>query len=234
MKFLPAASSAASLFLTNNYHTVSAFVTPNCRDRQTTSSPILPASTRLFSAVAPQDQDAQQQQQSLYNNNSDEFGEVLTGEVLSFLQSDMTNSNNGRAAFAVVKVCEEDLLPNSAYEVAKAMATADAAAADETGDVSNEDEEEEDKVELASALFGKPMPEAVKKSTAASEKNGGAVGAFVIMVFFCSDCKFFDADGFCLSFPTAYEQSLLSTFIHYNQMHTLRVFKNILLIFYNT
>jgi len=87
----------------------------------------------------------------------------------------------------VVKVCEEDLLPNSAYAVAKAMATADAASKKEDNDVTNEDDEEE-KVELASALFGKPMPQAVKQSTeAAAKKNGGVVGAYILYIrYVCS------------------------------------------------
>jgi hypothetical protein len=81
---------------------------------------------------------------------------------------------------AVVKVCEEDLVPNNnAYAVANAMAAAAAAAAAKTDDdIVTSDEEEGDKVELASALFGKPMPQAVKKSTAAANKNGGVVGAY--------------------------------------------------------
>lgn len=81
----------------------------------------------------------------------------------------------------MVKVCEEDLLPNSAYAVAKAMATADAAAKNEEEDVTTVEEEEE-KVELASALFGKPMPQAVKESTAAAAKNGGAVGKYLHVI----------------------------------------------------
>ena len=128
--------------------------------------------------MAPQD--AQQQEEQLDNNN-DEFGGVLTGEVLSILRPDSSSSNNGGAAasFAVVKVCEEDLLPNSAYAVAQAMATAEDAATKNEEDVTT-GEGEEEKVELASALFGKPMPEAVKQSTAAAAKNGGAVGAYFI------------------------------------------------------
>lgn len=123
--------------------------------------------------MAPQD--APQQEQQL-NNNDDEFGGVLIGEVLSILRPDSSSNKNGGAAassFAVVKVCEEDLLPNSAYAVAKAMAAADDAAIK-----SDVEDVTEEKVELASALFGKPMPEAVKKSTAAA-KNGGAIGAYL-------------------------------------------------------
>ena len=120
--------------------------------------------------MAPQD--AQQQQQQQLDN--DEFGGVLTGEVLSILRPDSNNSGAASSSsFAVVKVCEEDLLPNSAYEVAKAMATAENAS---TNNGVEEEEGEEEKVELASALFGKPMPEAVKKSTDAAAKNGGAIG----------------------------------------------------------
>ena len=75
-------------------------------------------------------------------------------------------------------------MPNSAYAVAKAMATADAATKKEEKDVTNEDEE---KVELASALFGKPMPQAVKQSTeAAAKKNGGVVGAYIYIRYVCS------------------------------------------------
>lgn len=129
-------------------------------------------------------QDAQQQQQQSYSiqdGNNDEFGGVLTGEVLSILRS----SNNGGAAFAVVKVCEEDLAPNNnAYAVANAMA---AAAATETDDDVTKEDEEGEKVELASALFGKPMPQAVKKAAAANSKNGGVVGAYTeyLCAFFC-------------------------------------------------
>ena len=181
MKFLPAASTlaAASSLVTNNLS--SAFVTPRGGGSSTVLQPVgtsvgsLFSSTSIttarFSAVAPQD--AQQQQQQLTND----FGGVLTGEVLSILRPDSNSHNNGGAAasssFAVVKVCEEDLLPNSAYEVAKAMATAEDAS---TNKNNVEEEGEEEKVELASALFGKPMPEAVKKSTDAAAKNGGAIG----------------------------------------------------------
>jgi len=108
-------------------------------------------------------------------NNDDEYGELLTGEILSILRS---NNNNGAAAFAEVKVCEEDLVPNNnAYAVANAMAAAAAAAKTDDTTVTTDEEEEGEKVELASALFGKPMPQAVKKSTAAAAKNNGGVVA---------------------------------------------------------
>lgn len=178
MKFLPAASTlASSLLISNDIKLSTAFVTPhggNIIFPPTSSATLLfPSSTARFSAVAPQD--AQQQEAP---QNNDEFGGLLTGEVLSILRPD----TSGGAAFAVVKVCEEDLLPNSAYAVAKAMATADAAAKNEEEDVTTVEEEEEEKVELASALFGKPMPQAVKESTAAAAKNGGAVGKYLHVI----------------------------------------------------
>lgn len=187
MKFLPAASAlASSLLLSNDINFSTAFVTPHGGRSIFQSSPATlfssSSTTARFSAVAPQD--AQQQEAS---QNNDEFGGVLTGEVLSILRPDSTTTNGG-AAFAVVKVCEENLLPNSAYAVAKAMATADAAAAknnEKEEDVTTEQEVEEEKVELASALFGKPMPQAVKESTAAAAKNGGAVGKYMFR-----DCAF--------------------------------------------
>jgi len=179
MKFLPAAASslASSLLVGYNYPSVTtAFVTPPPSRRSDSLHFFSSASSttaRFFSAVVPQDAQQQQQQSySIQDGNNDEFGGVLTGEVLSILRS----SNNGGAAFAVVKVCEEDLAPNNnAYAVANAMA---AAAATETDDDVTKEDEEGEKVELASALFGKPMPQAVKKAAAANSKNGGVVGAY--------------------------------------------------------
>jgi hypothetical protein len=144
MKFLPAAASslASSLLVGYNYPSVTtAFVTPPPSRRSDSLHFLSSASSttaRFFSAVVPQDAQQQQQQSySIQDGNNDEFGGVLTGEVLSILRSSNKTDD----------------------------------------DVTKEDEEGE-KVELASALFGKPMPQAVKKAAAANSKNGGVVGAY--------------------------------------------------------
>jgi hypothetical protein len=187
MRFFPTAySSLTSLLLAtsnsnNSGGQVAAFITPpsiSNNIKQLSSSSVRTyyasssssSSTARYSAVA---EDVDQQHQSSSNNNNNSggsnnkgsiLGETLTGEILSILHS------NTKGGFAVVKVCEEDLIPG-AYNNKNTVAANVAAI---TPAESSKEDGEETKVELANALFGKPMPQAIQKSSASSS-NGGVI-----------------------------------------------------------
>ncbi len=191
MRFFPTASSLTSLLLAtsnsnNSGGRVAAFITPPTSNiKQLSSSDVRTyyasssssSSTALFSAVA---EDVDQQQSPSNNsggssNKGSILGEALTGEILSILHS------NTKGGFAVVKVCEEDLIPGAYNKKNTPVATATTTT---PGDDSFKNEEgEETKVELANALFGKPMPQTLQKSTASSSSssNGGVIGTLFIM-----------------------------------------------------
>lgn len=108
------------------------------------------------------------------NSNSNKES-IAKGEVIASLPS-----------FAVVRVCEEDLVPSlgSATILERQVASA-AQAPDAKGEDSSTTEtvgeDEGDKVELASALFGKIIPKPVANAMQKVNKgHGGVIGTFVL------------------------------------------------------
>lgn len=141
----------------------------------------------MADSVAEKDSTQQQQQpiqsqQQLQNNSqpsplannkgSEEEGSAK-GEVISFLIGHMDGSGNS-AGFAVVRVSEEDVAATS--PISAAAAVTNAAAATTEGEKKVNGEKEEDKVELASALFGKPVLKPMENAAGKKNNNGGVIG----------------------------------------------------------
>ncbi|KAL7466010.1 hypothetical protein ACHAXS_006302 [Conticribra weissflogii] len=124
---------------------------------------------------------SQQQSQSspLANDDDNEHKEkdendtAATGEVLSFLVGN-TDGGGNTAGFAVVRMSEGDVDASNPISVSTAAAAAADAA--NTATQEGEGEKEEEKVELASTLFGKPMPKHVESVAGKKNVHGGVMG----------------------------------------------------------
>mmetsp|Transcript_9055 Transcript_9055/g.18695 ORF Transcript_9055/g.18695 Transcript_9055/m.18695 type:complete len:964 (+) Transcript_9055:89-2980(+) len=154
---------------------------------------IRPFSSALVSSMADsiaekdstqQQQQSIQSQQQLQNTSqsspiakgerSEQVGSA-TGEVISVLIGSKDGGGNS-AGFAVVRVSEEDVAATSPLSAAAATATAtNAAAATTEGERRGDGEKEENKVELASALFGKPALKPMGSVAGKKSNNGGVM-----------------------------------------------------------
>jgi len=144
----------------------------------------------MADSIAEKDSTQQQQQsiqsqQQLQNTSqsspiakgerSEQVGSA-TGEVISVLIGSKDGGGNS-AGFAVVRVSEEDVAATSPLSAAAATATAtNAAAATTEGERRGDGEKEENKVELASALFGKPALKPMGSVAGKKSNNGGVMG----------------------------------------------------------
>ena len=118
------------------------------------------------------------QQQSSSSNSNNEH--VAEGEVLSISFSKSSGSGSeGRSKFAVVKLCQEDLLTQLELPSTLSSSGLVGDSVPLVGSGSGEGEEEE-KVELANALFGGGQDQRRAVNMKKTKKKEGSLGTFFL------------------------------------------------------